>query len=311
MRKIATLTMNPTIDVAYAVEQVRHTHKMRCGEEHYEAGGGGINVARVLDRLGTQVTCHYLSGGPTGIALDGLLDRYQLVKRPVRIAGQTRIAFNVFEHASGKEYRFVPPGPQVEESEWQAMLAALVDVDCDWIVASGSLPPGAPEDFYARLAQLARRQGARFVLDSSGPALNGGLAQGGVYLAKPSVGELRKLTGLPLATTDEIAAAAMELVETGKAQMIAVTMGHDGGLLASVAGPQVAPAIKVEAKSAVGAGDSFLAAMVWALAGEWEPFEAFRYGMAAGSAAVLTPGTDLCHKADIERLYRQAKEAEA
>ena len=309
MRKIATLTMNPTIDAAYAVEQVRHTHKMRCGEEHYEAGGGGINVARVLDRLGTQVTCHYLSGGATGIALDGLLDRYQLVKRPVRIAGQTRIAFNVFEHASGKEYRFVPPGPQVEDHEWQAMLAVLADVDCDYIIASGSLPPGVPDDFYARLAIMAKEQGTRFVLDSSGQALLGGLAQGGVHLAKPSVGELRKFTGLPLATTDDIAAAAMELVTSGKAELVAVTMGHDGGLLASSAGPQFAPAIPVEAKSAVGAGDSFLAAMVWALAGGWEPFAAFRYGMAAGSAAVLTPGTDLCHKADIERLYHAAPSA--
>lgn len=311
MRKIATLTMNPTIDVAYAVEQVRHTHKMRCGEEHYEAGGGGINVARVLDRLGTQVTCHYLSGGATGIALDGLLDRYQLVKRPVPIAGQTRIAFNLFENASGKEYRFVPPGPQVEESEWQAMLAALAEVDCDYIVASGSLPPGVPDDFYARLAGMAQTQGARFVLDSSGPALLGGLAQGGVYLAKPSLGELRKATGLPLTAASDIAEAAMELVTSGKTEFVAVTMGHEGGLLAGNAGPRLAPAIPVEAKSAVGAGDSFLAAMVWAMAGGWEPFDAFRYGMAAGSAAVLTPGTDLCHKADIERLYREAKKAGA
>lgn len=306
MRKIATLTMNPTIDVAYAVGHVHHTHKMRCSDEHYEPGGGGINVARVLDRLGTQVTCHYLSGGATGVALDGLLDRYELVKRPVRIAGETRIAFNVFENASGKEYRFVPPGPLVSEKEWQAMLSTLGSVECDWIVASGSLPPGVPDDFYARLAAMAQDQGARFVLDSSGPALAGGLQQGGVHLAKPSVGELRKLTGEELATADEVAAAAMELVDQGRAELVAVTMGHEGGLLASAAGPQFAPAIPVTARSAVGAGDSFLAAMVWALAGGWEPFDAFRYGMAAGSAAVLTPGTDLCHKADIERLYREA-----
>lgn len=311
MRTIATLTMNPTIDVAYAVEEVRHTHKMRCGEEHYEPGGGGINVARVLDRLGTQVTCHYLAGGATGVALDGLLDRYQLVKRPVRIAGETRIAFNVFENSSGKEYRFVPPGPEVGEGEWRAMLAGLEQVECDWIVASGSLPPGVPDDFYARLAGLAHEQGTRFVLDSSGAALVGGLASGSVALAKPSVGELRKLTGLPLATADAVADAAMGLVEAGQAELVAVTMGHEGGLLASGAGPQFAPAITVEARSAVGAGDSFLAAMVWALAGGWEPFDAFRYGMAAGSAAVLTPGTDLCHKDDIERLYRSADDLPA
>lgn len=306
MVRIATLTMNPTIDVAYAVETVRPTHKMRCAGERTDPGGGGINVARVLDRLGADVSCHYLSGGATGHTLDGLLGELGLDCHPIRVAGQTRVAFNVYENSTGQEYRFVPPGPEIAASEWQAMLDQLAGAECDWLVASGSLPPGVPENFYALLAGPCRERGTPIVLDSSGDALASGLGAGGVHLAKPSAGELRKLTGRALETPDAIAGAAMELVEQGKAELVAVTMGHHGGVLASAAGPRFAPAIPVEASSAVGAGDSFLAAMVWALSEGWEPFEAFRYGMAAGSAAVLTPGTDLCHRADIERLYRDA-----
>lgn len=306
MPTIATLTMNPTIDVAYDVDEVYHTHKMRCSGAQYDPGGGGINVARVFVRLGGHAECYYLSGGATGAALDGLLDMHQLVKRPVRIAGQTRVAFNAHETSSNKEYRFIAPGPEVAESEWQAMLDLLADARCDYLVASGSLPPGVPDNFYAMLAERANVQGCRFVLDTSGAAMAQGLSGGGVHLVKPSAGELRALVGRELANRDDLAGAAMELVETGKAEMVAVTMGHEGGVLATASGPQFAAAIEVEARSAVGAGDSFLAAMVWALAHGRDPLDAFRYGMAAGSAAVLTPGTDLCRPADIEKLYQKA-----
>jgi len=308
MPHIATLTMNPTVDVAYDVDRVEPTHKLRASGERYDPGGGGINVARVFVRLGGNAECHYLSGGPTGVGLDGLLDLHQLVRRPVRIAGTTRIAFNVHERETGREYRFVPEGPRVSEEEWHACLDALAELRCDYLVASGSLPPGVPEDFYARAAALARESGFKFVLDSSGPALAAGLASGGIYLIKPSESELEHLAGRDLSGPEEMGAAAMAIVERGEAEMVAVTMGGEGGVLATADGPRYLPAIPVEAKSAVGAGDSFLAAMLHALATGRDPLDAFRYGMAAGAAAVLTPGTDLCRPADIERLYQQELE---
>lgn len=308
MMNVATVTMNPTIDIAYEVDELRPTHKMRADCEHADPGGGGINVARVFVRLGGNATCHYLSGGATGAALDGLLDLHQLVKRPVRIAGQTRIATNVFERASGKEYRFVPEGPSIAESEWQACLDQLEQAECDYLVASGSLPPGVPQDFYARLGVIAKEKGVRLVLDTSGPAMGECLAGGGVHLVKPSIGELSQLAGCDFYSPGAIADAALELVLKRKAEMVAVTMGHEGAIFASGQGVRFVPALDVAAKSAVGAGDSFLAAMVWALAKGWEPFDAFRYGMAAGSAAVLTPGTGLSLPADIERLHGQLLE---
>ncbi|MCB2074339.1 MAG: 1-phosphofructokinase family hexose kinase [Novosphingobium sp.] len=306
MKTIATLTMNPTIDVAYEVESVFHTRKMRAGGEYYAPGGGGINVARVFVRLGGNARCIYLSGGPTGPALDGLVDLHQLVRMRIPISEPTRLSTAVFERGSGKEYRFVPPGPKVVPEEWQRCLDELAQVDCDYLVASGSLPPGVPTDFYGRVAAIMRDRGIGLVLDSSGEALKQGLAAGGLLLVKPSLGEFRQLIGRDVETPEEIAEEASAIVAGGQAELVAVTMGHRGAVLARRDGALHLPAADIEARSAVGAGDSFLAAMVHALARGWDEEKAFRFGMAAGSAAVLTPGTNLAYPADIERLFSSA-----
>jgi 6-phosphofructokinase 2 len=306
MMSIATLTLNPTIDVAYEVDRVFHTHKVRTLKEHYDPGGGGINVARVFARLGGMARCYYLSGGATGHALDELLDLHELIRCRIQIVGSTRVSTSILEHESCKEYRFVSPGPTVAPEEWQECLNRIAEADCDYLVGSGSLPPGVPEDFYARVAAIAARRGIRMVLDGSGPGLRGGLADGNVFMVKPSLGELRQLTGRELKTIEEIADAAMIIVEKGQAELVAVTMGHNGALLARKSGTLHLPAIPIEAKSAVGAGDSFLAAMTYGLAGGRDPVEAFRLGMAGGAAAVLTPGTDLCHRVDVDRLFALA-----
>jgi 6-phosphofructokinase 2 len=305
MKSIATLTMNPTIDVSYDVGQVRHTHKMRTENEHYAPGGGGINVARVFVRLGGNARCFYLSGGATGPALDGLIDLHQLVRTRIAIAGPTRIAADILEHDTGKEYRFTPAGPHVREAEWQECLDRLAEADCDVLVMSGSLPPGVPDDFYARVSRLMRKRGREVVLDSSGKALAAGIAEGGLLLVKPSQGELQDYIGRKLEDVEAIGKAAMEIVESGKARLVAVTMGHEGAVLARTEGPVFLPALKIDAASAVGAGDSFVSAMVHALCRGDSELEAFRRGMAAGSAAVLRAGTDLARPADIEGMLER------
>lgn len=302
MKSIATLTMNPTIDVSYDVAKVRHTHKMRTDNEWYAPGGGGINVSRVFVRLGGHARSIYLSGGPTGPALDGLIDQHMLVRTRIPIAGSTRVASAVLEHETGKEYRFTPAGPRIAESEWRACLDALAEVDCGIMVLSGSLPPGVPDDFYARVIRLMRERGVEVVLDSSGAGLACGIDEGGLLLLKPSEGELRSYTGRPLETMDEIGSAAMAIVNTGKARLVAVTMGHEGAILARKEGTVFLPALDIQAASAVGAGDSFVAGMIFALASGKDDLEAFRFGLASGSAAVLRAGTGLAHPADITRM---------
>jgi 6-phosphofructokinase 2 len=301
MPMIATLTVNPSIDGSSVAEEVRHTHKVRTTDERFAPGGGGINVARVLARLGSDVEALYLAGGVTGSVLAGLLERAGLRHACIPISGDTRISLAVHEKCSGKEYRFVPQGPAITEAECDACLAAVRASDCSWLVISGSLPRGVPEGFYGRIIDAARERDVKIVLDTSGAALKATLAHGGVHLVKPSLGEMEQLAGRSLREPGALAAAAAEIVAGGGAEMVAVSLGHEGAMLVRAGGVLSLPAIPVQARSAVGAGDSFVAAMTCGLAMGRDPEDAFRLGIAAGTATVLTPGTDLCHRRDVDR----------
>lgn len=305
MMSIATLTLNPTIDVAYEVDHVFHTRKMRTLSEYYEPGGGGINVARVFVRLGGRARNYYLSGGATGHALDGLLDLHGLDRNRIPIKGHTRVASAVLERDSGKEYRFVPAGPTIAPEEWQSCLDQLAAAQCDYMVISGSLPPGVPDDFYGRVIDLMRLRDIPVILDSSGAGLRGGLDRGDLLLVKPSVGELRQYSGRDLPDLAAISSAAMDIVEKGQARYVAVSMGHEGAFLATSERQVHLPALPIEARSAVGAGDSFLAAMVMALSQGWDIVDAFRFGIAGGAAAVMNPGHDLARPESIRLLYER------
>ncbi len=302
---ILTLTLNPAIDVGYSVDRLVPTHKMRTRGEYYTPGGGGINVARVLHRLGSASRCLYLAGGATGAMLDELLDEEGVANERLAIAGHTRICMTAFAQDNGQEYRFVPPGPTVSEPEWRACLARLEATRADYCVASGSLPQGVPEGFYAEVSRIAAARGMRFVLDSSGAALRHGLEAGGIMLVKPSLGELAEYCGRSLDSAEAAGQAAMAIIDAGKAQMVAVTMGQNGAVLASCEGVHHMPAIRVETRSALGAGDSFLAGMVHGLARGAGPMEALTIGGAAGAAAALSPGGGLCEARDVERLIMQ------
>ena len=306
MKPIVTLTLNPSVDGAAEADVVRPVRKIRTSNERYDPGGGGINVARVVRELGGSPLAIYLAGGVTGGVLDDLLDVAAVARRRVSIQDHTRVSHAVYERSSGQEYRFVPAGPLVQESEWRAFLASIEDLDCDYLVASGSLPRGAPEDLYATVADMARRKGAKLVLDTSGMALRAGISRG-VYLLKPSLGELETLRSRKLPDPAAQEAAAQELVSSGAAELVALTLGRDGALLATSEGTLRLGALDVVVKSAVGAGDSFVAAMTLGLAQGRSAEDAFGYGMAAGAAAVLSAGTGLCHREDVERLYGELK----
>ncbi|MFI4996997.1 MAG: 1-phosphofructokinase family hexose kinase [Hyphomicrobiales bacterium] len=301
---VVTLTMNPAIDVSTSIARLVPVHKLRCSTERRDPGGGGINVARVVTRLGADVRALYPVGGPIGQLLRRLVDRERISSLAIEVSGETREDLAVFDEASGAQYRFVLPGPRLAEAEWQQCLEVVSSLrgEPGLIVASGSLPPGVPADFYGRLARLAKNMGARLVLDTSGEPLASALEEG-VYLVKPSLSELAGLTRTPLEEPGSQIEACLKLVRGKRAEIVALTLGDQGALLVTRDRAWRAAPLRIEAVSSVGAGDSFLGGMIWSLASGHSLEDALRYGVAAGSAAVLAHGTELCHAEDVRRLH--------
>jgi len=306
--RLITLTLNPALDIACSTDQVVHTHKIHTRDDHLDPGGGGINVARVLHELGGDTLAVIMAGGVTGTLIEEMLDEAGVPRQTVPISGRTRICFNVFETSTRLEYRFVQEGPDVTDADWHRMLDVLETIPGDWLIASGSLEHGMPEDIYARVARAAGRRGQLFVLDTSGLALRTALGSG-IEMIKPSLGELETLAGRKLPDPREQEAEAMALVRAGAVRLVAVTLGEQGAFVASAEGVIRLAALPCELRSAVGAGDSFTAAMTLALARGAKLADALAWGVAAGTAAVACAGTARIRRADVEMQYQRLTEA--
>ncbi|MCK8608149.1 1-phosphofructokinase family hexose kinase [Agromyces sp. C10] len=301
---IVTLTMNPALDVSSTVDRVVSEHKLRCGPSRFDPGGGGVNVSRAIRNLGGDSIAVYPLGGPTGQAYRGFLEQAGIIGRVVTIAGNTRESFTVDELATGEQFRFVLQGPTLREPEWRACLSVVADhlPVGGFLIASGSLPPGVPDDFYAMLARISADHDIRLVVDASGPALAAAL-DAGVHLIKPSRDELAELVGARGELDDAaMVDAARSLVAAGRSRIVALTLGGRGAILVSEGEALRLATPRVEVASAVGAGDSFLAGLVLRLA-EGRPLaDAFRTAVAAGSATAMLPATELCRAEDVARL---------
>ena len=306
MERIVTLTMNPSIDINSSVEHVISDRKLRCKPSSYEPGGGGINVSRAIQRLGGNSSALYPAGGTFGQMLQNLLDREGIFHYPIQIEESTRETFMILEESSGRQFRFGMPGPTLRETEWKRCLGTLVALDLkpNYVVASGSLSPGVPEDFYAQLAKITSEVEARLIVDTSGEPLR--LAsQAGVYLLKPNMNEIQSLVGREIQNELELEETARDLVEKGHSEVMIISLGAGGALMVSKDGCEHVRAPTVPIKSRVGAGDSMVAGMVLSLANGKSLGDAVRFGVAAGAAAVMTPGTELGRREDTERLYQQ------
>jgi 6-phosphofructokinase 2 len=303
MPTIVTLTINPAVDISTSVPVVQPAHKLRCTMPRRDPGGGGINVARVVTRFGADVLAVFTVGGPIGQHLKELVDREGIRNLTIPIRGDTREDLAVVESETGQQYRFVLPGPTLAESEWSACLDALAspEIKQRFLVASGSLPPGVPDDFYASVAKSMRGSGTRMIVDTSGAPLKRAL-DAGVYLIKPNLREMRELTGASMECEADCVSACRQLVEAGRAEVIALTLGHYGAMLVTRDLALRADPLPIKPVSTVGAGDSFLGALVARLAADRDMEDAFRYAVAGGSAALLAHGTELARREDVERL---------
>lgn len=311
MPQVVTLTMNPALDLSTAVEEVKPFSKLRCGAVRRDPGGGGINVARIVNRLGGEATALYLAGGLTGQSLRALIDAQGVASRVVAIAGETREDFTVFETRTGKQFRFVTPGPEVAPNECRDCLVLFGSLcaEARFAVVSGSLPPGVPVDFFAAAAREAKMRGARLALDTSSVGLEAALREA-VFLIKPNQHEFAGLLGLESPALHAMIAGARGLIASGHVEAIALSLADEGAVLVTAEKAWRAEAPRIEPVSTVGAGDSFLGAMIWSLAAQQDWAEALRIGVAAGSAALLSAGTDLAHPHDITRLAAEIEVAE-
>jgi 6-phosphofructokinase 2 len=306
MKPIITITMNPSVDESSSVDHVVAGRKLRCKQPTYEPGGGGINVSRVIARLGGETLAYYLVGGPTGQIFQELLDRQSVKAFPIPIKGLTRMDLMIIEEATGAQYRFGMPGPQVLDADWQRCLTEISNISPspDYIVASGSLPPGVPPDFYALLARICHEIGAKLIVDTSGEALCRA-ASAGLFLLKPNMSEFRDLIGKDVRDEIQIESEMKKLVNAGAVEVIVVSLGAAGALMVSASGSERVRAPTVPIISKVGAGDSTVAGIVLGLSRGMPIRDAVRLGVAAGAATVMTPGSELCRPEDVERLYQQ------
>ncbi len=303
MPPIVTLTVNPAVDKNSAVQQVVAERKLRCEDPEYHPGGGGLNVARAITELGGEVTAYWTCGGAIGQLLEQLLDEEGISHNPISIEAHTRENLIMYERSSELQYRFGMPGATLTAGEVQTCRDRLhaIDPPPEYLVLSGSLPPGVDDDFYAQMA-AAMPSTCRVVLDTSGGPLKRGL-EAPLYLVKPNMRELGHLAGREVEDDRQIREVARSLIDRGEVQAVVTSLGSGGAVLTTADAHRHVRAPTVTIHSKVGAGDSMVAGLVLALARGKALEDALRFGVAAGSAAVMTGGTELCRREDAERLY--------
>lgn len=304
MTEIVTLTMNPSIDINTTIDKVMVDKKLRCSKPRYEPGGGGINVSRALRKLGGTSLPVYPSGGPPGLLLKSLLEKEGIQGNEISFNKWTRESFIVYEESSDSQYRFNPPGPEMEKKDWKDCIDYVFNISPSprYLVASGGLPPGVPQDFYARLARMARKRDIKMILDTSGEALPPAVKEG-VFMFKPNWREFNTLFG----DKEDIdpAEEATKLVKDKKIQVVVISLGAGGAIVVQEKGCERLHPPPVSVKSRVGAGDSMVAGIVCGLARGKSISDSAVFGVAAGAAAVMTEGTELCRREDTEKIYKK------
>lgn len=304
MSKIVTVTFSPCIDKSTSIPFLMAEKKLRCAAPTLEPGGGGINVARAIKKLGGEALAIFPSGGYTGKFFDHLLEKENIPFTVIEATNETRENIIVLDKASNNQYRFGMPGTALSDHEWQQCLKAVEEINKpEFIIASGSLPPGVPLNIYAQLAKIAKNKNAKFIVDTSGEALKEA-ADEGVYLLKPNLGELSWLADKKDMQPNQVKDIARKIIAKGKCEVMVVSMGAEGAMLVTHDMAEIITPPQVIRKSTVGAGDSMVAGIVYYLSLGKTLVQAVQYGVACGTAATMNEGTALCSKADVEKIFQ-------
>lgn len=299
---IATVTLNPSLDRTVTVEDLIIEEANRWTSFREDPGGKGINVSRVVHELGGETIAYGFIGGAAGETLKRLLRKQGVPFDFTPIKGEIRSNFIITNLKTNRQTRIDAPGPRISREELTELVDTLRNMKKrpDFLVFAGSVPPGIPDDIYYRLIVGAKNYGINTVLDSDKQWLREGI-KAKPDIIKPNVHEAEELLGTELKDEAAIVKAARTLVDQGIG-IVAISRGKHGMIVATIEKVLKITAPRVRVSSTVGAGDSALAGLVLRLSQGYSLEEACRWAVAAGTAATLTPGTELCRRQDVEKL---------
>ena len=304
---IVTLTVNPALDKSAHFKGLVPEQKIRCDEPRFDAGGGGINVSKAISRLEGTSLAVFTSGGPTGKMLEELVSKESIEYESIAIQSWTRESFVAVDDNTNLQYRFSFKGAEITTLEKDKVIQAIQKLKTKFLVISGGLNEGLPSDFYQIFAGIAKASNSKLIVDTSGEALQKVL-ETGVYMIKPNIGELAKLIGVESLEMEGVNQAAKQIIAKGGAEIVVVSLGPQGAVLVTKDSYEFVPAPNVPKKSTVGAGDSMVGGMVWALSQNKSLKEVIRWGVACGSAATMNEGTQLFKFEDAKRLFEWLKD---
>jgi 6-phosphofructokinase 2 len=304
---IATVTLNPSLDKTVTVESLVMDESNRWTSLRRDPGGKGINVSRVIHRLGGDTIAFGFIGGFDGEIVKRLLKQQEVPFDFTPIKEPIRSNFIITNLETRRQTRIDAPGPVVTEGELNKLISKIDNMkpQPEFLVFAGSVPPGVPKDIYRHFIEKANQQNIKTVLDSASTWLSEGI-KARPTLIKPNVHEAEELLGIKLEDEAAIINAVVALAKQG-IEVVAISRGKEGLIVASQGKMLKVMAPSVEVKSTVGAGDSTVAAMVLRLSQKASIEEAARWAVAAGTAATLAHGTELCNKDDVERLLPEVE----
>jgi 1-phosphofructokinase family hexose kinase len=304
---IYTLTLNPAVDRELTVPAIEFDSVLRAIEARLDFGGKGFNVSRLLTGMNEPSTAVGFLGGNAGELLQKGLESLGIGTDFVWVSDETRTNVSIVTQSHDHYLKVNEKGPLVDGAKQTELLDKIDELakPGDWWVLAGSLPPGIGNEFYARVVSVLNTHDAYAILDTSGESLKLGCAEK-PYLVKPNVEEAQVLTGLPMETPSEIATAAAEIRGMG-AQNVVVSMGKSGALLHTAEGTWLTHSPKIKEKNPIGAGDSMVGGLVWALTQGIPLKEALGWGVASGAATASLPGTEVGARLLIEELFAQVQ----
>lgn len=304
MSRVVTLTFSPCIDKNIFVDELVADHKLRCAAPELHPGGGGINVARVIHRFGGDVTAVYPAGGYTGQQLKDMMDGDGVASVVVSIPLPTHENIIISETSSGKQFRLGTPGTPLTAETCEELTHKVEGIGTfDFLVLSGSLPPGVDASLIQRLSSIATKQNAKFIVDTKGEPLKEAIRTG-VYLIKPNMGELAALANMQYIKENDVKEIAVNILAASKCEVIVVSMGEGGAMLVAADHAERFTAPQVHRKSTVGAGDSMVAGIITFLMKGYSLSEAVKFGVACGTAATLQEGSRLCERSDADHIFK-------